>query len=87
MLLCRAVCRCSGVDGGPEFFEHARGVGAQCRFPNCLAGATLYLRVPDAFSALEASEINDAANVTSFAQVRERLVDLIELVVAGDQLV
>ena len=45
MLLCRAVCRCSGVDGEPEFFEHARGVGAECRFPNCLAGAILYLNI------------------------------------------
>ena len=87
MLLCRAVCRCSGVDGEPEFFEHARGVGAECRFPNAWQERPCTCGFPDAFSASEASEINDAANVTSFAQVRERLVDLIELVVAGDQLV
>jgi hypothetical protein len=42
---------------------------------------------PDAFSALEAGEIDDSANVAPFAQVGERLVDLIELVVPGDQLV
>ena len=42
---------------------------------------------PDAFSALVAGEIDDAANVAAFAQVRHRLVDLVELVVAGNQLV
>jgi hypothetical protein len=42
---------------------------------------------PDAFSALAAGEIDDAANVAAFAQVRHRLVDLVELIVAGNQLV
>jgi hypothetical protein len=43
--------------------------------------------VSDAFTALAAGEIDDAANVTAIAQVRHRLVDLVELVVAGNQLV
>jgi hypothetical protein len=39
------------------------------------------------FSALAAGEIDDAANVAAFAQVGHRLVDLVEPVVAGNQLV
>jgi hypothetical protein len=42
-------------------------------------------RQPQGWS--EAGEIYDSANVAAFAQVHERLVDLVELVVAGDQLV
>ena len=52
-----------------------------------LAGIRRHFESPDAFSALEAGEIDDSANVAPFAQVGERLVDLIELVVPGDQLV
>ena len=48
--------------------------------------ASLRIRLMS-FSALEAGEIDEAANIAPFAQVGERLVDLIELVVAGDQLV
>ncbi|MDT5199048.1 MAG: hypothetical protein QOH34_570, partial [Mycobacterium sp.] len=34
-----------------------------------------------------AGEIDEAANIAALAQVHERLVDLIKLVVAGDQLI
>ena len=51
----------------------------------CPSGVTS--NPPDAFSALEVGEIDDSANVAPFAQVGERLVDLIELVVPCDQLV
>jgi hypothetical protein len=36
---------------------------------------------------VSAGKIDDAANVAAFAQVRHRLVDLVELVVAGNQLI
>jgi hypothetical protein len=36
---------------------------------------------------VSAGEIDHAANVAAFAQVRHRLVDLVELVVAGNQLI
>ena len=51
------------------------------------ATAEMTSNPPDASSLLEAGEIDDAANVASFAQIHERLVDLVELVMPGDQFV
>lgn len=85
MLLRRAVGASASTSNGrfPTAWRERSGTEHRDvgRYP-----ASLRIR-PMPFSALEAGEIDDSANIASFAQVGERLVDLIELVVPGDQLI